>query len=54
MLQLTEILPSVTNGAQPNITEFLNILQNLQRQSSYFEVLMRFLRRAEKLSHSYQ
>ena len=48
MLQLIQRLRSDTNGLQLRIPDILNILQDLHGQSSQFQVLMRFLKRARE------
>ena len=51
MLQLIEILQSVTKGPyQIYLTFGINILQDLHGQSSHFQVLMRYLKRARSIS----
>ena len=49
MLQLIERLRSVTNGLQLDIPDILiNILQDFNGQSSHFQVLIGFLKRARE------
>ena len=48
MLQLTEIMPSVTNGSKSDTPDIWNILQDLHGHSSHYQVFMRFLKRARE------